>query len=196
MNPTKIVQDLVNRKLSKEILKNFKFTLVSYDRYEMLDPTHKYGAAGGYEIMELDANEEDWDSWVYIHKYITNRDEAGYKNVLRFMGCDDHPQNIFIPIIDFATNAEIDNLDLSPLKDFGSILHVFNSGNSYHGVLDELMDYEQYRKWLLTLQSCVFVDQKWLEFSITNLRGNHSQVLRTTWTKKRPEPKYLKEIVL
>ena len=198
MNPTKLVQELVQSNLSKEVLKDYKFGLVSYNRIEKTDSQifHHY-EENKREIMDIDADNPDWDSWVYIHKHLSDKDEAGYINVIRFAGEKNHMKNYYIPVIDFAPDSQIEECDFSLLKEFSkNKLHVFNSGNSYHAVMNKLMLKTEYLKWLSVLTTIPFVDQKWLAFSIQNNYEDHTQVLRTTWTRKRPEPEYLKDINL
>ena len=203
MNPTKLVQDLIQNSLSSEVLKDYKFSLVSYNRKDPskgLSPVH-------YEvnervIMDLDADSKDWDSWVEIHRILSNKNEAGYINVIRFENMQNHMKNFYIPIIDFAPIVDIEQCDFSVLKQFGNNkLHIFNSGNSYHGVLNKLMSPFEYIKWVSVLAELPFVDQKWIAYSANNRYKDHSQVLRTTNSLslggiRRPEPTYLKDIDL
>lgn len=197
-----LVEELVKSIIPIEDQGKYQFNLVSYSRKIVDGRVDEDYMENVRKISTHSVEEKYWHDLVYIHKYMTSMDEAGFSNVLKHS--DDKnlhfsgEKNLFIPIIDFAPNIDIEKIDLKKfLKRYNYDSHkltIFNSGNSYHGVLDKLMSQKEYFVWLKILKRQNFVDYKWLSIASNNFYSDYSQVLRTTWTRARPEPKFLKQI--
>jgi len=194
-NPASFIENLVQSSIPLEVQEKYTINFISYNRIVGEVHDDYFEKNNNKKTETYHAYEKDWDSLIHILKYSSDHDEAGYVNMLRHVGPRGHISNedLYIPIIDFAPDLdEIDNINLSKLlKPFsGNKIYIYDSGNSYHGILDKILDFKDYKSWLSLLKDSDFVDQKWLEMATNNYFGNFQQVLRTTSGLNRPEPKF------
>jgi hypothetical protein len=143
----------------------------------------------------------DYEGWADTHEQIQAKlkEELGIGARIKDLA---HGNDLFIPMIDFNPGLMMTNRHTKGFwqalseKYADKRLYLFNSGNAHHGVLNTLMDQQQYMEWMTFLyEHAGVVDEKWVTFAM-DFETEHFGVIRMTEGKTRPAPTLLKWVNL
>lgn len=210
MNSIGFIENLAKKSLSSTIHKETYINIYAWNRTkdDKSDPDLIWTASRNtYPVEEKQSRSNqrigsipisavNWDFLVKQARTVSGKQEAGIGALVE----SDTGNSLYLPFIDFNTQLkQQDRFTYAFWKDITAKyprkkLYLFNTGSSYHGVLDCLMDIHEIYNWFTFL---IFhqevVDQKWVKFAETY---DHMGVLRTTSGLTRPEPKLWKWVNL
>lgn len=151
---------------------------------------------------------KNYDRFIYNHKVSSKLPAAGvrtllmvdnyYKATINKYSC----MEMFVPCIDFLPGLDKNTREVKEFWDAisqkypGKKLYLFESGSAHHGYMNCLMDKNTNPNWWSFLTKHKIVDQSWVDRSFDLVSRHYHQVIRTTASPIRPEPKFWKWVNL